>query len=151
MSTCGFLHTPDSAPRPPSGLLELLPDLARHRFCLAVRGRKRGLLRQVGHSPKFSLVLPRYEPEVEVRRALHHGQVVDALDPRGRLDPRNEPVQDRTEFGTLGGRHLPEVQEMPPGLDDDRSGTGLLQRGVLREEALAFDDVAPWTGGVQEL
>jgi hypothetical protein len=135
----------------PSGLLELLPYLARHRFCLAVGGRKRRLLRQVGHSPEFSLVLPRYEPEVEVRRALHHGQVVDALDPRGRLDRRDELVEDRTEFGTLGWRHLTEVQEMPSGLDDDRSGAGLLQRGVLGEEVLAFDDVAPRAGGVQEL
>src|ERR1700722_10879349 len=33
----------------PSGLFEQFSDLARHRFCLAVRGRKRGLLRQVGH------------------------------------------------------------------------------------------------------
>lgn len=56
--------------RPPSGLLQLLSDLARHRFCRTVRGRKRGLLRQVAHSSKFSLVLLRYEPEVEVGRAL---------------------------------------------------------------------------------
>src|ERR1700685_2236618 len=40
---------------------------------------------------------------------------------------------------------------MPPGFEDDRSCTGLLQRGVLGEEVLAFGDVAPWTGGVQEL
>jgi hypothetical protein len=39
---------------------------------------------------------------------------------------------------------------MPPGLDDDRSCTGLLQRGMLGKEVLAFDDIAPWTGGVQE-
>lgn len=63
------------------GLLELLSDLARHRFCRAVRGRKRGLLRQVVHSSKFSLVLLRYEPEVEVGRALHQRQEIDALDP----------------------------------------------------------------------
>src|SRR6202522_4223701 len=49
----------------PSSLPELLPDLARHRFCLAERGGKRGLLRQVGHSPEVSLVLLRYQPEVE--------------------------------------------------------------------------------------
>jgi hypothetical protein len=40
---------------------------------------------------------------------------------------------------------------MPPGFDDDRSGAGLLQRGVLGEEVLAFDDVAPRTARVQEL
>jgi hypothetical protein len=39
---------------------------------------------------------------------------------------------------------------MPPGLDDDRPGAGLLQRGVLGEEVLAFDDVAPWNGDVQQ-
>ena len=52
-------------------------------------------------------------------------------------------MEDRTEFGTLGRRHLTEIQEMPPGLDDDRSCTGLLQRGVLGEEVLAFNDVTP--------
>src|SRR5271156_5917335 len=57
----------------PWSLLELFPDLARHRFCLAERGSKRGLLRQVGHSPEFSLVLLRYQPEVEVGRALRRG------------------------------------------------------------------------------
>jgi hypothetical protein len=60
-------------------------------------------------------------------------------------------MEDRTELGTLGWRHLTEIQEMPPGLDDDRSRAGLLQRCVLYEEMLAFDDVAPWNGGVQEL
>ena len=56
-------------------------------------------------------------------------------------------MEDRTELGTLGWRHVAEIQKMPPGLDDDRSCTGLLQRGVLDEEVLAFDDVAPWTPG----
>lgn len=60
-------------------------------------------------------------------------------------------MEDRTELGTLGWRHLTEIQEMPPGLDDDRSCTGLLQRGVLDEEVLAFDDVAPRPRSVQEL
>jgi hypothetical protein len=83
---------------------------------------------------------------VEVGRALHHGQVIDALNPGGSLDRRNEPMQDRTEFGTLGWRHLTEIQEMPPGLGNYRSCTGLLQRGVLDEEVLAFDDVAPGMG-----
>jgi hypothetical protein len=40
----------DFVGRPSSGLFEQLSDLARRRFCLAVRGRERGLLRQVGHS-----------------------------------------------------------------------------------------------------
>jgi hypothetical protein len=40
---------------------------------------------------------------------------------------------------------------MPPGFDDYRSCTGLLQRGVLGEEVLSFDDVASRTGGVQQL
>jgi hypothetical protein len=88
---------------------------------------------------------------VEVGRALHHGQVIDALNPGGSLDRRNEPMEDRTELGTLGWRHLTGIQEIPPGLDDDRSRTGLLQRGVLGEEVLAFDDVAPWNRDVQEL
>jgi hypothetical protein len=35
---------------------------------------------------------------------------------------------------------------MPPGLDDERSCTGLLQRGVLDEEVLVFDDVTPGIG-----
>jgi hypothetical protein len=88
---------------------------------------------------------------VEVGRALHHRQEIDALDPGGSLDRRDEPVQDRAERGKLGRSHLAEIQEMPPRFDDYRSCTGLLQRGVLREEVLAFDDVAPWAGDVQEL
>ena len=46
---------------------------------------------------------------------------------------------------------LAEIQKMPPGLDYDRSCTGLLQRGVLGDEVLALDDVAAWPGDVQEL
>jgi hypothetical protein len=83
---------------------------------------------------------------MEVRRALHNRQEIDALDPRGRLDRRNEPMDDRTELGKLGRSHLTEIQEMPPGLEDDRSRTRLLQRSVLCEEVLAFDDVAPGRG-----
>src|ERR1700689_4270051 len=135
---------------PPSGLLELLFYLARHRFCLAEGGAKRGLLRQVGGSHELSLVLLRYEPEVEVGRALHHCQVIDALDPGGGLDCRDQPVEDRTELGTLIWRHVAEIQQMPPGFDNDRSGAGLLQRGVLGEEVLALDDVASRPGDVQE-
>jgi hypothetical protein len=40
---------------------------------------------------------------------------------------------------------------MPSSLDDDRSGAGLLQRGVLGEEVLTVDDVATRAGRVQEL
>ena len=80
---------------------------------------------------------------MEVGRALHQRQEIDALDPGGALDRRDEPVQDRAELGTLGRRHLTEIQEMPPGFDDYRSCTGFLWRGVLGEEVLAFDDVAP--------
>ena len=86
-----------------------------------------------------------------MRRALHNRQQIDALDPRGSLDRRNEPMDDRTELGKLGRSHLTEIQEMPPGFDYYRSRTGLLQRGVLCDEVLALDDVAAWAGGVQEL
>jgi len=68
----------------------VLSDLARHRFCLAVGGGQRGLLRQVGHAPEFSFGLLRYEPEVEVGRALQHRQEIDALDPGDGLDRRPE-------------------------------------------------------------
>jgi hypothetical protein len=40
---------------------------------------------------------------------------------------------------------------MAPGLEDDRSRTGFLQRGVLDEEVLALDDVAPWRRVVEKL
>jgi hypothetical protein len=110
-----------------------------------------GPLRQVVHSSKVSLILLRHEPEVEVGRALHYRQVVDALNPGGRLDRRDEPVQDRTDLGKLGRGHITEIQEMPPGFEDDRSRAGLLQRGMLGEEVLVLDYVAPWTGNVQEL
>jgi len=88
---------------------------------------------------------------MEVRRALHNGQEIDALNPCGSLNRRNKPMDDRTELGKLGRSHLTEIQEMPPGLEDDRSCTGLLQRTVLCEEVFAFDDVAPWTRGIREL
>jgi hypothetical protein len=48
---------------------------------------------------------------------LHHRQVIDALDPGGSLDRRNEPMDDRTELGQLGRSHVAEVEEMPPGLE----------------------------------
>jgi hypothetical protein len=59
-------------------------------------------------------------------------------------------MEGGTELGKLGRIHLAEIQEMPPGFYDDRSCTGLLQRGVLGDEVLAFDDIAARTGGVQE-
>lgn len=76
--------------------------------------------------------------------ALHQRQEIDAPDPGGRLDRRNEPMKDRTEFGTLGRRHLTEIQQMPPGLDDDRSRTGRLQRSVLDE---VFISSIYWSSG----
>jgi hypothetical protein len=44
----------------------------------------------------------------------------------------------------------PKSQEVPPGFEDYRSGAGFLQRRVLGEEVLAFEDVASRTGSVQE-
>jgi hypothetical protein len=127
--------------------LELISDLPRHRFCRAERGGERGPLREVVHSSKFSLGLLRYEPEMEVGRVLHHRQEVNALDFCGNLDRRNEPMENRTELGTLGWRHLTEIQQMAPSLDDDGSCAGLLKRGVLGEEVLTFNDVATWARG----
>jgi hypothetical protein len=60
-------------------------------------------------------------------------------------------MEKRTELGTFGWRHFTEVQQMPSRLDDDRPRAGRLERGVLDEEVLTFDDVASWTRGVQEL
>jgi hypothetical protein len=62
-------------PSPRSRLLEISSDLPRHRFCLAVRGRKRRPLRQVVHSSKFSLVLLRYEPETLVYGFTYHASM----------------------------------------------------------------------------
>ena len=88
---------------------------------------------------------------MEVRGALHQRQQVDALDSCGRLDSRNESMDKGTELGQFSWRHLTEVQQMPPRLHDDRPCAGRLQRGVLDEEVLTFDDVAAWDGDVQEL
>src|ERR1700722_187777 len=60
-------------------------------------------------------------------------------------------MDGRTELGELGRSHVAEVEKMPPGLENDRSCTGLLQWGVLGGEVLALDDVAAWTAHVQEL
>jgi len=109
------------------------------------------VLRQVGRSPKFSNVLLRYEPEMEVGRSLHHRQVVDALDACGSLDRWDEPMEERTELATFGCCHLTEIQEMPPGFDDHCSCARFLQLRVLDEEVLAFDDVATWDGRAQQL
>jgi hypothetical protein len=86
-----------------------------------------------------------------MRRALHQRQEIDALDPRGSLDRRNEPMGDRAEVCKLGRSHLTEIEKMPPGLEYDRSRTGFLQRGVLDDEVLALHDVAPGAGDVQKL
>jgi hypothetical protein len=56
-------------------------------------------------------------------------------------------VQGRTELGKLGRRHLAEIQEMPPGLEDDRSRAGLLQRCVLGEGLFQLKSVG--TGPVR--
>jgi hypothetical protein len=88
---------------------------------------------------------------MEVSRSLHQGQEVDALDSCGGLDRRNEPMENGSELDTFGWRHFTEIQQMPPSFDDDGSCAGRLQRGVLDEEALAFDDVATGDGGVREL
>lgn len=93
---------------PFSRRLERSSDLLGHRLCRAERGRQRGLLGQVGHSSKVSLVLLRHEPEMEVRCSLHQGQEVGALDSGGRLDRRNEPMEDGAELGALGWRISPK-------------------------------------------
>jgi hypothetical protein len=85
---------------------------------------------------------------MEVGHFLHQRQVIDAC---GSLDRRDEPMENGTELGALGERHLTEIQQMPPGLDDDRSCGGLLYRAMLGEEVLTFDDVAPRDGGIQKL
>lgn len=93
---------------PFSRRLERSSDLLGHRLCRAERGRQRGLVGQVGHSSKVSLVLLRHEPEMEVRCSLHQGQEVGALDSGGRLDRRNEPMEDGAELGALGWRISPK-------------------------------------------
>jgi hypothetical protein len=59
-------------------------------------------------------------------------------------------MKERAELGGLGRRHLTEIQQMAPSLDDDRSGARRAQRGVLREEVLAGDDVAAWARCIQK-
>jgi hypothetical protein len=88
---------------------------------------------------------------MEVGGSLHGRQVVDALNSCDGLDRRNDPMQERTELGAFGWRHFTEIQQMPPSLDDDRSSTGLLQRGVFDEEVFIFDDIATRDRGVQKL
>jgi hypothetical protein len=78
-----------------------------------------------------------------MRCPFHQRQEIDALDPRSSVDRRNEPVEDRAELGKLGRSHLTEIQKMPPGLDYDRSRTGLRQRRVLGQ-----DD--RWTASLQK-
>ncbi len=69
---------------------------------------------------------------MEVVHSLHQRQEVDALDSCGSLDRRNEPMEKGTELGTFGWRHLTEIQQMPPSLDDDRSCGGGLAAGRAR-------------------
>jgi hypothetical protein len=79
-------------------------------------------------------------------RPLHQSPVVDALDSGCNLDGRNEPMENGAELGTFDCRHLTEIQQMPPSFHDDRSCAGRLQRGMIDEEVIAFDDVAAWEG-----
>jgi hypothetical protein len=128
-----------------SGSLEPPSDLARDRFCRALRGRDRTTC-QVRHPPKASLLLLGHEPKMEVRHALHQRQEIDSVGSRDNLERRDESFQDRTEFGTLSQRHLAKIQQMSSGFDDYRSRIGQLQRAVLYEKVLPFDDVAPRRG-----
>lgn len=84
-----------------AGFVELRPDSACHLLCVVVRGRQWRLLRQVLHASKSPLVLFGHQPEVKVRGALHQRQEVDMLGPGGRLDRRDQPVQDRPGAGLL--------------------------------------------------
>ena len=111
---------------PSSRRLHLSSDLSRHRFGLAERGSERGLLRKVGHSSKFALVLLGYEPEMEVGCPLHHCQVVDTLNSCSRFDRWNKLTEKKTEIGTFGRRHFAEIQQVPSRFDNERSGVGLL-------------------------
>ena len=88
---------------------------------------------------------------MEVRHSLHQRQVEDALDSGGSLDGGNEPMEKGTEVGSFVRSHFAEVQQMTPRLDDDRSCASPLQRGVVDEVVLIFDDLAIWAGGVEEL
>jgi len=88
---------------------------------------------------------------MEVGSPFHHRQEIDALRSGGSLDGWNEPMQKRTQLGTLECRHSTEIQQMPPSLDNDRPWTGFLKWGVLNEEVLTFDYVATRDRRVQEL
>jgi hypothetical protein len=112
-------------------------------------GVLKALLRQVFHSSKRSLVLLGHEPEMEMGHSLHQRQEADALDSWRSLDRRNEPMEKRAELDTFSRRHLTEVQQMPPGFDDDCACARGFQRSALDEEVLIFDDVAPWARRVQ--
>ena len=80
---------------------------------------------------------------MEVGHMLHRRQEINSVGSSGGLERRDESFQDRTEFGTLSRSHLAKIQEMSSGFDDYRSRIGQLQRGVLNEKVLPFDDVAP--------
>ena len=104
------------------------------------------MARQVGDPQKASLLFLGDEPQVEVRHALHQRQEIDSVGASGNLERRDESFQDRTELGTFSRSHLAKIQEMSSGFDDYRSRIGQLQRGVLYEKMLPFDDVAPGGG-----
>jgi hypothetical protein len=104
---------------PRSNAARIFCDIASASLNEVVRG---GLLCEVGDSSRFSVGFLRHEPEVEVGCSLHQREEVDALDSRGGLDRRNEPMEKGAELGALGWRHLTVVQQVPPGFDDDRAG-----------------------------
>jgi hypothetical protein len=58
---------------------------------------------------------------MEVGRSLHNCEEVDPLDFCGSLVRRNESMEKGAELSTFGWRHLTEIQQMAPSLDDDRS------------------------------
>jgi hypothetical protein len=87
---------------------------------------------------------------MKVGGSLHQRKEIDALDSRGRLDGRNHPMGNGTELGNFGSRHFTKIQQVPSRLDDDRSCAGRLQRGVLDEEVLTFEDTTAWDRDVQD-
>jgi hypothetical protein len=88
---------------------------------------------------------------MEVSRSFHQRQVVHTLDCSGRLDGGNEAMEKGAESGNFARRHVTEIEHVPPRLDDDRACAGRLQRRMLDQEVLIFEDVTTWPGTVQEL
>jgi hypothetical protein len=110
-------------------------------LCRAARSRV-SMTRQKSHSFKGRMLLLGHEPKMEMRHALHQRQKVGAVGPSGSLDCRDDSFQDRAKLGTLCLRRLAKIQKMTSGSDDDCSRIGLLQRSVLHDEMLSFEDVA---------